>query len=987
MKRKMSWLLAGLLASLQLMVSAPRASATTAMIFCNGDLGTAAGLTASQINGFRASGLTTMVLFAMSVSTNGSFTYGGQTICSNGVYLGPSNWGSLLSQCLTPPSSVTRIEMCVGGWGDTSWTSIKNLIAANGTNSSTVLYQNLSALKNALGIAAIDSDDEGTYDSGSAISFGQMCGAVGLKLTLCPYTDSGYWAAVKAGLGSEVDYTYLQCYSGGAGNDPASWAGALGVPVSQITPGYWDSERNTTFLTNMLTWAAEGCTGGFLWPSCSGCTPPAGPSEMLQYAEWIDQAFYIFEPVVTPTTGFAGVAAYNLQTLPASTLFTLSNAGASTLSWSVINTSSWLNVSSSSGTLATGVTASVTVSLNPAVATNLAQSVYAASIVFSNQTVAVAVSRNFTLDTAIANWPVALAGFNAALLASNNATAGSPGATGFDIPNDYCLYQQGLSGGTQGLPLSGSFPSQCDSTTVFQLGSYGAADALILGDTYAASGTLALASPAAFNSLAILAASANGGGQGTFVLNFTNGTHSPVLAFNCQDWFYTVTNVAIQGFGRLQLSGWTFQNTGSSNPNLYETAVNLATLGLSQPISSITFSAPAGAGGSQSTAVFAISGLPASIPVQTPAGLTAMPGSNATVQLSWNPSAGATNYNVKQSVVSGSSYVQIAGVPGTSYTATGLGNGSTYYYVVSAVGAVNESTNSSQVSAMPGSYLSWALAANPVAYWPLNETSGTVAYDLVQGSNGVYAGAYILTAGGFAGAGFNNPHRIVIYNGSSGDTQIPRLIGSTNFSIVFWVRTSATGGSPNWYNGMGLVDGDVSGVANDFGVTLVGSKVGFGIGNPDTTLSSVKAINNGIWHQVAVTHDAGSGAMDIYIDGAFDSSLTGPTGAHTAPPDLTLGRIQSGGGYFLGSLSDVSMYQQALTPGQIATLYRAATGLFYNVTLTNQMNSGSLVLSWPGNGQLLAATNVSGPWITNGTASPTSVSPNQPQMFYRIQTQ
>ena len=574
----MSRLIAGLVVLLQWATNMQPVSASTAMIFCNGNMGSAAGLTPSQISGFRASGLTTMVLFAMSVSTNGSFTYGGQTICSNGVYVGPSNWGSLLNQCLTAPSSVTRIEMCLGGAGDTSWANIKNLIAANGTNSSTVLYQNLSALKNALGINAIDSDDESTYDSGSTISFGQMCATLGLKLTLCPYTDSSYWAAVKAGLGSEVDYTYLQCYSGGAGNDPAAWASAMGVPVSQIVPGYWDYERDTTFLTNMMTWAGEGCTGGFLWPSCTGCSPPAGPSEMLQYAEWIDTAFYIFEPVVAPATGFAGVAAYNLQALPASTPFTLSNSGASTLSWSLINTSSWLNVSSSSGTLATGVTASVTVSLNTAVATDLAQSVYAASIVFSNQTVAGAVSRNFTLDTTVANWPVSLTGFNAALLASNNATAGNPGATGFDIPNDYCLYQQGLSGGTQGLPLGGSFPSQCDSTTVFQLGPYGAADALIMGDTHASSGTLSLASPAAFNSLAILAASANGGGQGTFVLNFTNGTHSPVFAFNCQDWFNTVTNVAIQGFGRLQLSNWTIQNNGSSNPNFYETVVNLATL-------------------------------------------------------------------------------------------------------------------------------------------------------------------------------------------------------------------------------------------------------------------------------------------------------------------------------------------------------------------------------------------------------------------------
>ena len=283
-------------------------AAVTAGIFCNGDGGnnmgsptdTPSGLTTSQINGFRASGMTTMILFQMSVLTNGDFVYDGQTICSGGSYTGASNWGSLLNQCEVAPSGINRIEICLGGAGDTSWTNIKNLIATNGTSSSTVLYQNLSALKNALGINAIDSDDEQTYDSASAIKFGQMCAAVGLHLTLCPYQNTGYWHAVQSALGSSIcDRVYLQCYEGGAGNDPASWASSLGVPVSQIMPGYWDNERNATFLTNMLAWSKEGCTGGWLWPTCGQCTPPAGPGEMLQYAGWI---FASFGPVITPVT-------------------------------------------------------------------------------------------------------------------------------------------------------------------------------------------------------------------------------------------------------------------------------------------------------------------------------------------------------------------------------------------------------------------------------------------------------------------------------------------------------------------------------------------------------------------------------------------------------------------------------------------------------------------------------------------------------------
>ncbi|HEY9509087.1 MAG TPA: hypothetical protein VIV82_04430, partial [Verrucomicrobiae bacterium] len=283
---------------LLLVVAVPQriSASTTAMIFCNGDMGSVNGLTPSQINGLRASGMTTMVVFTMGVAANGDFTYGG-VICSNGVYVGPSNWGTLLNQCRAQPSSITRIEMCIGAWGDPSWTHIKDRIAADGFGADSVLYRNLVALKNALGIDAICNDDESAYHSASAIQFGQMCGAAGLKLTLCPYTNPTYWSAVKAGLGDICDQVYLQCYDGGAGNNPATWNTYF--DGLKVIPGYWDWERDTTFLTKMQAGKNAGCTGGFYWPSCTGCNPPADANGMKQYADWILKTF---NPVVRPVT-------------------------------------------------------------------------------------------------------------------------------------------------------------------------------------------------------------------------------------------------------------------------------------------------------------------------------------------------------------------------------------------------------------------------------------------------------------------------------------------------------------------------------------------------------------------------------------------------------------------------------------------------------------------------------------------------------------
>jgi fibronectin type 3 domain-containing protein len=87
-------------------------------------------------------------------------------------------------------------------------------------------------------------------------------------------------------------------------------------------------------------------------------------------------------------------------------------------------------------------------------------------------------------------------------------------------------------------------------------------------------------------------------------------------------------------------------------------------------------------------------------PPTAPMGLSAMPG-NAQVSLTWNASAGATLYHLKRSTTSGTGYAQISSSPATSFTDTGLTNGTIYYYVVSALNAAGESPNSAQASATP----------------------------------------------------------------------------------------------------------------------------------------------------------------------------------------------------------------------------------------------------------------------------------------------
>src|SRR4029078_2988400 len=71
------------------------------------------------------------------------------------------------------------------------------------------------------------------------------------------------------------------------------------------------------------------------------------------------------------------------------------------------------------------------------------------------------------------------------------------------------------------------------------------------------------------------------------------------------------------------------------------------------------------------------------------------------VGLAWAVSVGATTYNVKGATNSGGPHTTITNRPTTSFVNTGLSNGVTYYYVVSALNFNGESANSAEASAAP----------------------------------------------------------------------------------------------------------------------------------------------------------------------------------------------------------------------------------------------------------------------------------------------
>lgn len=157
------------------------------------------------------------------------------------------------------------------------------------------------------------------------------------------------------------------------------------------------------------------------------------------------------------------------------------------------------------------------------------------------------------------------------------------------------------------------------------------------------------------------------------------------------------------------------------------------------------------------------------------------------------------------------------------------------------------------------------------------------------------------------------------FDGANDYVNVSRPVGD-DFTIEYWVKTTQAGTTgPNWYNGIGIVDAEVGGQTNDFGTSLNGSKLCFGIGSTDYSIISNADINDGSWKHIAVTRTKTTGAINIYINGVLDISGTCYNlGTLNAPSFIRIGGMQTGVNYFNGSLDDIRIWNVVRTQAQIS---------------------------------------------------------------------
>ena len=213
------------------------------------------------------------------------------------------------------------------------------------------------------------------------------------------------------------------------------------------------------------------------------------------------------------------------------------------------------------------------------------------------------------------------------------------------------------------------------------------------------------------------------------------------------------------------------------------------------------------------------------------------------------------------------------------------------------------------------SYASAVLADNPLGYWRLGETSGTLADDAVGSANGTYSGGYTLNQ---PGALTGDSNGAVLLNGTSGYVRVPQQALPASLTWEAWAKPTAYPGDTALVGQWDGTSGSMLYLTSDFG-----GRVYLWING---SFISAAAPAPGAWHHFAGTYNGTAAA--IYIDGALAAGPTPVAGPLTsAPRFLEMGTYNdAGGGKLNAAIDEVALYGQALSAPQVAAHYEARSG-------------------------------------------------------------
>jgi len=241
-----------------------------------------------------------------------------------------------------------------------------------------------------------------------------------------------------------------------------------------------------------------------------------------------------------------------------------------------------------------------------------------------------------------------------------------------------------------------------------------------------------------------------------------------------------------------------------------------------------------------------------------------------------------------------------------------------------------------------------------IAYWPMDENTGTIANDIFANHDGtLQAGATWVAAAKFgSGVSFNGTDTGWINCNPSG------YWSSLRGSVSLWFNTTfAHVNAGMMFYGVATNGGDGFGGENElhlaFETAANANRIrGFCEGSTDRNVYSptTMTLNNGVWHHAVLTWDQGSDFV-LYVDGVEVGRQNNFALANdfTVAANTRMGRPYGTGStrYYNGMLDDVHLYSYALNNFEVLALYSATPAPPSAPTnLAATAFGGTILLQW-----------------------------------------
>ncbi|MFF9626852.1 LamG-like jellyroll fold domain-containing protein [Streptomyces griseosporeus] len=208
----------------------------------------------------------------------------------------------------------------------------------------------------------------------------------------------------------------------------------------------------------------------------------------------------------------------------------------------------------------------------------------------------------------------------------------------------------------------------------------------------------------------------------------------------------------------------------------------------------------------------------------------------------------------------------------------------------------------------------------PVGRWKLSETSGSTANDSSGGNRKVTLGSGVTRSTDKGGS--------AVFNGTAsayGQTDGPAVNTGGSFTVSAWVKLASTSANSTFLG----QDGEVASGFQLYYSTTYGWA--FNRHGSDTTgastirtYSGTSAVTTGTWTLLTGVYDQASASLKLYVNGAQSGTTTAFTSPWSADGPLQIGRRLYNGTYAEnanGSIADVQVYGEALTPSQVSSMY------------------------------------------------------------------